>query len=174
MCEYSGRLIAWLDQELPDQEGIDVEAHVGRCAECRKAVSAYQEVSAAFLSCYQAAMIARPRRNAPWRASVGVATGVAAAAVIAGILLVQPRLEKLPIRLPSPPHAPSMAFEKPAPPPPAMAVRLRPAMAPAPPIHRLWIADEPVVEVSLPADALFPPGAVPQGFHYIADVHFQQ
>jgi hypothetical protein len=171
MCEYSGRLIAWLDRELPDQEGIDVESHVERCAECRKAVSAYQEVSAAFLSCYQAAMIARPRRNLPWLASAGVA---AAAAVIAGILLVQPRLEKLPIRLPSPPHAPAMAFEKPAPPPPAMAVRLRPAMAPAPPIHQPWIANEPVVEISLPADALFPPGAVPQGFHYIADVHFQQ
>src|ERR1700678_2794532 len=126
MCEYSGRLIAWLDRELPDQEGIDVESHVGRCAECRKAVSAYEEVSSAFLTCYQAAMIARPRRNAPWRASVGVA---AAAALVAGILLVQPRLEKLPIRLPSPPHAPAMAFEKAAPPAPAMAVRLRPAMA---------------------------------------------
>jgi anti-sigma factor RsiW len=170
MCEYSGRLIAWLDQELPDQEAINVESHVERCAECRKAVSAYQEVSAAFLSCYQAAMIARPRRNLPWLASAGVA----AAAVIAGILLVQPRLEKLPIHLPSPPHAPAMAFEKPALPAAAVAVRLRPAMAPTPPIHRLWIADEPVVEVSLPADALFPPGAVPQGFHYIADVHFQQ
>src|SRR3984957_19561076 len=138
MCEYSGRLIAWLDRELPDQEGIDVESHVERCAECRTEVSAYEEVSSAFLSCYQAAMIARPRRNLPWLASAGVGGG---AAIVAGILLVQPRLEKLPIRLPSLPHAPAMAFEKPAPPPPAMAVRLRPAMAPAPPIHRLWIAD---------------------------------
>jgi Putative zinc-finger len=171
MCEYSGRLIAWLDRELPDQEGIDVESHVERCAECRTAVSAYEEVSSAFLSCYQSAMISPPRRHAAWRALVGVA---AAAAIVAGILLVQPRLEKLPIRLPSPPHAPSMAFEKPAPPPPAVAVRLRPAIAPAPPIHQPWIANEPVVEISLPADALFPPGAVPQGFHYIADVHFQQ
>jgi Putative zinc-finger len=171
MCEYSGRLIAWLDQELPDEEATNVEWHVGRCAECRKAVSAYEEVSSAFLSCYQAATIAPPRRNAPWRAAVGVA---AAAAIVAAILLVQPPVETLSVRLPSPPHAPAMAFEKPAPHAPVMAVRLRPAIAPAPPIRRPWIANEPVVEVSLPAEALFPPGAVPQGFHYIADVHFQQ
>jgi Putative zinc-finger len=171
MCEYSGRLIAWLDQELPAEEATNVEWHVGRCAECRTAVSAYEEVSNAFLHCYQAAMIARPRRTAPLWAAVGVA---AAAAIVAAILMVQPPVEKLSTRLPSPPHAPAMAFEKPAQHAPAMAARLRPAIAPATPVHQQWIANEPVVEVSLPADALFPPGAVPQGFRYIADVHFQQ
>ena len=34
-------------------------------------------------------------------------------------------------------------------------------------------AQEPVVEVALPADALFPPGAVPQGFSFIAEVRSQ-
>jgi Putative zinc-finger len=171
MCEYSGRLIAWLDQELPAEEATNVEWHVGRCAECRQAVSAYEDVSSAFLRCYQAAMTARPRRTAPWWAAVGAA---AAAAIVAAILIVQRPMETLSARLPSPPHAPAMAFEKPAPPAPALAAHLRPAMALAPPVRRPWIANEPVVEVSLPADALFPPGAVPQGFHYIADVHFQQ
>ncbi len=50
MCEYSGRLIAWLDRELPDDEATNVEWHVGQCTECRRAVSEYQEVSDAFLS----------------------------------------------------------------------------------------------------------------------------
>jgi anti-sigma factor RsiW len=54
MCEYSGRLIAWLDRELPDQEATNVEWHVGQCAECRKAVSEYEDVSRAFLACYEA------------------------------------------------------------------------------------------------------------------------
>ena len=51
------------DQELPDEEATNVEWHVGHCAECRKAVSAYEEVSGAFLVCYEAAMSPRPRRR---------------------------------------------------------------------------------------------------------------
>jgi hypothetical protein len=169
MCEYSGRLIAWLDQELPDEGATNVEWHVGHCAECRKAVSAYEEVSGAFLVCYQAAMVARPPRRIEW-----IAGGVAAAvAMLALVLLAQPRLEKLPIRIPPPRHAPAMAFQKFVP-PPAPAIAVRPQPAARAPIHSQWMAEEPVVEVALPADALFPPGAVPQGFSFIAEVRFQQ
>jgi hypothetical protein len=170
MCEYSGRLIAWLDQELPDEESTNVEWHVGHCAECRKAVSAYEEVSGAFLVCYQAAMTARPRRRMEWRIAGGVA---AAVAILALVLLAHPQLEKLPVRIPPPPHAPAMAFEKFVP-PPAPAIAVRPQPAAQAPIPSQWIAEEPVVEVALPADALFPPGAVPQGFSFIAEVRFQQ
>ncbi len=185
MCEYSGRLIAWLDQELsdqelsdqelPDQEATNVEWHVGHCAECRKAVSVYKEVSGAFLVCYEAAMSPRPRRRMEW----WIASGVAAAAlIVALVLFAQPRLEQLSMRPPSPPQAPAMAFEKSVPSPePAVAVRpQRQARAPIHPrgIAQRWMAQEPVVEVALPADALFPPGAVPQGFSFIAEVRFQQ
>jgi hypothetical protein len=176
MCEYSGRLIAWLDnelldQELPDREATNVEWHVRHCAECQKAVNAYKEVSGAFLVCYQAAMVARPRSRMKWQIAGGVA---AAMAILALVLLArqQPQLEKFSVHLPSPAHAPTMAFEKSAPPAPAVAVRLQRA-APAP-MHSQWMAEEPVVEVALPADALFPPGAVPQGFSFIAEVRFHQ
>jgi hypothetical protein len=175
MCEYSGRLVAWLDnelpdQELPDQEATNVEWHVRHCAECRKAVRAYQEVSGAFLVCYEAAIVARPRSRMTLRIAGSVAAAVAILALV--LLAQQPRLERLSVRLPSPAHAPAMAFEKSAPPAPAVAVRQQPA-APAP-IHSQWMAEEPVVEVALPADGLFPPGAVPQGFSFIAEVRFQQ
>ena len=170
MCEYSGRLIAWLDQELPNEEATNVQWHVGHCAECRKAVSAYEEVSSAFLVCYQAAMAPRPRRRMEWWVAGGVAV---AAAILALILLAQPRLEQLSVPLPLAPHAPAMAFEKSvASPEPAVAVR--PQREARAPIHPRWMAQEPVVEVALPADALFPPGAVPQGFSFIAEVRFQQ
>jgi Putative zinc-finger len=171
MCEYSGRLVAWLDQELPDQEATNVEWHVRHCAECWKAVDAYQEVSGAFLVCYEAAIVARPRS----RLTSQIAGCVAAAVAILALVLLaqqQPQSEKLSVRLPSPEHAPAMAFEKSAPSAPAAAVRPQPT-APAP-IHSQWIAEEPVVEVALPADGLFPPGAVPQGFSFIAEVRFQQ
>jgi hypothetical protein len=36
-----------------------------------------------------------------------------------------------------------------------------------------WSPAEPTVEIALPADALFPPGAVPLGFSFIADVRPQ-
>jgi len=29
---------------------------------------------------------------------------------------------------------------------------------------------EPVIQIAIPADEMFPPGAVPQGMHFIADV----
>jgi anti-sigma factor RsiW len=179
MCEYSGRLIAWLDRELPDEEATNVEWHVGQCAECRSAVSAYEEVSGAFLACYEAACketaAAQPRRKMQLWKWGGVA---AAAAILAIILLAQPTAEKLSVNLPSPPHAPAIAFERLVPAAPVVAVRPRHAAAAAP-IHAQWNASEPMlgepmVQVALPADALFPPGAVPEGFSFIADVRFQQ
>jgi Putative zinc-finger len=163
MCEYSGRLIAWLDHELGDQEATNVEWHVGQCAECRCAVNAYQQVSGAFLLCYEATMTVQKARNRPLWALSGVA---AAAAILAAFLLAPPRTEKLAAHIPSPPHAPPMAFEL----SPAPVAGVRSLRRPDPvPVRSQWIAVEPTVEVALPADALFPPGAVPAGFSFIAD-----
>jgi hypothetical protein len=162
MCEYSGKLIAWLDRELADQEAANVERHVGQCAECRRTARSFEEISGAFLACYEAAMIAQPRR----RTQFWVGAGVAAAAAIVGALLLMPAPEeKLVFHPPSPPPAPIMAT--------LVRAHERHHAVPSP-IHRQWIADEPVVQVALPADALFPPGAVPEGFSFIADVRFQQ
>jgi hypothetical protein len=164
MCEYSGRLIAWLDQELPAEETTNVEWHVSHCTECRKAVNAYQEISGAFLACYEATMTTRPRRNMHLWAWSGVA---AAAAIVVAVFMAPPPAEKLSFHPPSPPPAPVLEVEVRAP------VHSRHRALPAP-IHRQWIAAEPTIQVALPADALFPPGAVPEGFSFIADVRFQQ
>ncbi len=164
MCEYSGRLIAWMDGELPGEEAINVERHVGQCVECRQAVSEYAEVSGAFLAGYEATLVVRPQRKTI-RWAVGVVA--AAAVILAAILFAQPRAERLPVFVPPPPHAPAVAFEK----PPGPMVRVRSRRSPTrTPVRPAWIAVEPSVEVALPADALFPPGAVPQGFSFIADV----
>jgi hypothetical protein len=181
MCNFSGRLIAWLDRELTEAEAINVEWHVRQCAECRRAVGSYQEISGAFLACYEAAMTAQPRRKALFWRWAGVSAGVAAAgAILLAILLAQPRAEKFSVNLPPRPHAPAFAYERPVfekPSTPIAAahaqVHVQHQAAPAP-IRTQWIPEEPAVEVALPADALFPPGAVPAGFSFIADVHFQQ
>jgi putative zinc finger protein len=169
MCEYSGRLIAWLDRELPDDEATNVEWHVSQCAECRKAVSEYREVSDAFLACYEGRMSEEAASKPhPWRWVSAFAGMAAAAAIAAFFVLAQPPAEKLAFHPPSP-RPPAAA--------PIMAARARIPLrhrAVPPPIRRPWVAEEPVVEVALPADALFPPGAVPEGFSFIADVRFQQ
>jgi anti-sigma factor RsiW len=162
MCEYSGRLIAWLDQELPDQEAAHVEWHVAQCAECRQALSAYQEVSAAFLSCYEGTMAIPPQRKTKLWVGGGLA---AAAAMLAAIFIPLPPAEKISFHPPSPPPAPIVTAGTPV----HARRHSRPAL-----VRRQWIAEEPTVQVALPADALFPPGAVPQGFSFIADVRFQQ
>jgi hypothetical protein len=169
MCEYSVRLVAWLDHELGDEETAKVDRHVGQCAECRQAVAAYEEVSRAFLACYPApgceeSAPVQPTRKASRWAMGGVA---AAAAILATIFFTQPRTEAVLIHIPSPPHAPLMAFET----TPAPVVPIRWRRSPAPrPVQTDWIAVEPTVEVALPVEALFPPGAAPPGFSFIADV----
>jgi hypothetical protein len=166
MCNFSGRLIAWMDHELGEAEAINVEWHVRQCAECRSAVRSYQEISGAFLTCYEAAMPAQ-RTRIPW-IWAGVAVAAAAAILLAAVL-AGPRPEQLPM-LPPAMHAPAIAFEK----TPARTVVARVRRKPRPQsIRTQWIAEEPTVEIALPADAFFPPGAVPAGFSFIADVRFQ-
>ncbi len=179
MCEYSGRLIAWLDHELTESEATNVEWHVAQCTECRQAAATYAEISSAFLECYESAL-APPRRKPRLWAYSAVA---AAAASLAAILLIQPRSEFTPLSVPPAATAPAMAFERsPVPvfasnsaePKPVIRVMARRAPVVVPVRTRIrpeWVAIEPNVEVALPADALFPPGAVPQGFSFIADVH---
>lgn len=164
MCEYSGRLIAWLDGELPDQEATNVEWHVRQCAECRNAASTYEEVGDAFFAAFEAG-IGVQARHTSWRWPAVSGAVAVAASIVALIFLTQPAAEKLSFHPPSPPPAPIAAVH---------ARAHRPHRATQTPLHRQWIASEPSIQVALPADALFPPGAVPQGFSFIADVHFQQ
>lgn len=166
MCDYSGKLIAWLDHELPEAEAVNVAWHIRQCAECRRSAESYREISGAFLQCYAASMPVRPRPRYRWWAA---AAGALAAAILTVAFLAYPRPQKL-LAAPSPVNAPAIAFEKT--PPPLVAVRLHPARPPKP-VPERWIAVQPTVEIALPADALFPPGAVPPGFSYIADVHPQ-
>jgi anti-sigma factor RsiW len=162
MCEYSGKLVAWLDGELPDSEATNVEWHVGQCDACRSAVNAYQEVSRAFLPCYEATL-AHPRRSS----RIWIAMVSAAAAILFSIFLRPRRAEQLPLYSPTVSPAPAVAFT--IPPKAPIAARLKRVQAP----QQIWMEREPVVQVALPADALFPPGAMPAGFSFIADVRTQ-
>ena len=45
MCDVSGKLIAWMDGELPENEAAYVERHIRDCSECRRCAEAYTCVS---------------------------------------------------------------------------------------------------------------------------------
>jgi hypothetical protein len=32
------------------------------------------------------------------------------------------------------------------------------------------LPDEPMIQIAIPADEMFPPGAVPEGMHFVADM----
>ena len=219
MCEYSKRLIAWMDGELAESEAAELEQHVQVCAACRECVSAYEAASRDFAGYYAAstepAVTPVPKRRVPlW---VPVAAAVAAVAAIVGIAFV-PRVAK------QVPVAPQVASASAVSIPGSDVVtqanvaksEVPQGLKPEGTLARVgtagsralthgieatrgtfrqaqgklenralvrgvsgtgsrsastdWAMAEPAIQIAIPADAMFPPGAVPEGVTYIANV----
>jgi anti-sigma factor RsiW len=180
MCEFSGRLIAWLDRELPAEDAADVESHLESCAECRSSVEAYRQVTTAFDqycdACSEAAMasVAGGKRLMSWEAAA-----LAAAAIAALLLFVaRAHVQLSPIGAPAPlvgtsaaPHSNSAADGRQAGQPMNnSAEQTGRANASAQSYDASGLPAEPAVEIAIPADAILPPGAVPEGVSFAADV----
>jgi hypothetical protein len=73
MCDYSGKLVACMDGELPEREAAEVERHLEICAECRECLAAFQQVSGAFDAYCEATVCAADEtRIAETRAKLAV------------------------------------------------------------------------------------------------------
>jgi hypothetical protein len=165
MCEYSSKLILWLDRELPPAEADAVDRHLAECRECREQADSFRTVTDAFaLHIREAA--AQPARSNRYRFLVPAT--IAAAAVLAVFLLTPRKLpnvhKEIPQRAALNPAIPRNA---------AVTV----AKAARPHVHRRipkqaapWTPAEPTIQVLIPADALFPPGALPEGVGFVADL----
>jgi anti-sigma factor RsiW len=183
MCDFSGKLIAWLDHELPEDEAAIVERHLQACSECRVAVDTYKRVSSEFEGYCDAAISSNVRRREPlW---VPVISAAGAVAAVVALFLVWPRT---PVQPPSfhPSHvevlgsAAVIAEELPAPVHPIQKIRSHQAVTPveshdanpafAQSQNANGFPDEPVIQIAIPADEMFPPGAVPEGMHFAADL----
>lgn len=183
MCDFSGKLIAWLDGELPAEESSEVERHVEACLECRGDVEAYKRVSSEFDAyCDEAIASNAHRVVARW---VPAAAAAGAMAALAALFLTLPRTRVEPPAFHSPHVAVTaspavVAKVKPATIRPIQRVRRRQAVAPAQVQSdnatfaqnqdSYILPDEPVIQIAIPADEMFPPGAVPEGMHFIADL----
>jgi hypothetical protein len=172
MCDFSEKLIAWLDNELTENEAIVIGRHVRGCAECRSRVNSYEAAGKMFDAYWEAVMASKATRRRPrW---IPVLAGAAAAtASIAALLLVFLRVpvEQLPL------HRSAGT------PPPAIV-----AKAASSPVKRLrrgagsrvqsaaqvqsekWATGSPAIQISIPANEMFPPGAVPEGINFVADL----
>ena len=94
MCEYSKRLVAWMDGELAESEAAEVEQHVRACPACRQCVSACEEICREFAAYYaaftQTRPVARRQKVSGW---VPIAASIVAVAAMLAIAFV-PRLAK--------------------------------------------------------------------------------
>jgi len=190
MCDMTGKLVAWLDGELASDDSAQVERHLGVCEECRQRSESYRRLSSAFVGycdAYCDAVMASKARKERSRRALTMA--LAAAAAVAAVFLLSAR-----IRLQKPATAGSPAVEHlaaaPAPVSPANVVQTNDASVATPPQRdrtrraraqasasptqfqkAAWPGDgEPTLEIAIPGEALFAPGALPEGVGFTADV----
>jgi anti-sigma factor RsiW len=192
MCDYPGRLIAWLDKELPEDEAAFIERHLQACVECQTRLLAYEQASRTF-DAYCDAEIASERRPSLPRWIPVMSASAAAAVAVAALFLLFPRG-----RVVWPPIDPPTAHSSRATDPregaahpvvaletPPSAVRVeqvdrRNAAAPLPrrsagaaraQVQQVGaLPARPAIEITIPSDAMFPPGAVPEGMSFVAQV----
>lgn len=181
MCDYSTKLVAWLDRELEPEEMAAVQQHLPKCSECRAALAKYERISRA-LNEYSQVMMNAAQPGRPNRRWVPVMSAAAAILVVAASVAViwwsrvPPRHAAPVLAVPSATAihmAPFEAPELPRPvdaatkPPRAHSTNLPSARRPV-----NWLPPQPALQVAIPADSMFPPGAVPEGISFIADVNF--
>jgi hypothetical protein len=201
MCEFSQRLVAWLDGELPEGEAAEMDRHLVECMQCRGQLDAYQKASDAF-GAYGNAYGDAALSAKPGRISIGptaaVSTAVAIAATVAAFFLFTARIRHSPIRTPAeigsttstsqrlqteqkePASQLAMVAPPRAVPHPQKSqaadrmrrrgITDRQIEAPPPQKDTNSLPGAPAVEIAIPADAIFPPGAVPAGVSFTADV----
>jgi hypothetical protein len=202
MCEFSQKLIAWLDRELPVDETLEVELHLGACPECRSELVTYERLSDAVDAYCDAAMeSSAPHTEPRWRPVL-----LGASALVAVLaLLASPRVRKT-----QPPTGvtPTMASESgarvtatagpaslnPVIPSPLLRARDLSSISPngkrdssakhtprndhalntfnarATPAAAGWQLAEPAIQITIPAEAVLPPGAAPEGVSFVAEV----
>ena len=175
MCDYCGKLVAWLDRELPNEEAAEVELHLRGCVECRDRLAKYRRVSNTLDEYCIEVATTETQRGSRRLAPVIAAVAAAAVAAALGISVVRRHV-------PSRPDAPALVVQpaspprvRPSPAPEIAAATPRPVqrqhvVRPRLPEAQNWMPPAPRIQVAIPADAVFPPGAVPEGVSFTADV----
>jgi len=176
MCDFQAKLIAWLDRELPEHQAAEVERHVQACHQCRAERDRYEQVSKTFDAYCDAVMAAKTPSNVlRW---IPAASG-ALLAIAATVLLFtfhRPRVELRPVV--APPVTADSATPGPIKVLAAQPVahktiyRRRPVLPIEEPVRESakWQPAETAVQITIPAETMFAPGAIPEGMNFVAEL----
>ena len=171
MCDLQMKLVAWLDRELPTDEASEVERHVKVCEGCRHRATTYGAISET-LEAYCDTLMATnaPRRVAPWVPVL--ATALLAASVLL-FLILRPRVVPRPVVEPMVAASTLRASERPPAARPAPHKATIHARRAAQRVQEHTTPKQPMdttIQIAIPAEAMFPPGAMPNGIKFIADL----
>src|ERR1700730_9392367 len=90
MCDFSGKLIAWLDRELAVGEAAEVKRHLETCSNCRSEVETYKRITCEFDAYCEEAFSSNVRRGTlPW---VPALCAVGAVATLVALFVAWPRM----------------------------------------------------------------------------------
>ena len=172
MCDYSTRLVALLDGELAGDEQANLERHIRECLECHAQLAKYERVSKTL---NEYCLWLTDSRASVRRSQLPAVLSIAAPAVLATILFVallrphsDPTVTSSP-RVASPPPSATVSESVQAP------IQVAPRShkpSRVPPQTTSALLPAPAVRIAIPAEAMFPPGAVPEGVNFSADVSF--
>jgi anti-sigma factor RsiW len=181
MCDFPGRLVAWLDGEMPEGEAAEVQRHVQSCVECRSRIDAYERVSKGVKAyCDEAAATKVHRGAVRWELVLSAAAVVGIALLMAfprarvqQTLAQQTLAQQAAAAAPALPAAAAVGsaarvFE--TAPASEKKIHRRRVAVPAQIQNTNWVAAEPGIQIAIPAEAMFPPGAVPDGINFVAEV----
>jgi anti-sigma factor RsiW len=178
MCDFPGKLIAWLDHELPEAEAAEVRRHVQGCAECQSRANAYEQVSKS-VSAYCDETLAAIEGPGTLR------WALAAAVLVVALLLSVPHkgveqsatsetVAGTAVLRDAAPASISPAIAARTAPAPDKRIRRRRIAGPAQRENTNWASAEPSIQIAIPAEAMFPPGAVPEGINFVAELSIAQ
>jgi hypothetical protein len=193
MCKWSDQLIAWLDCELTTDAAATLERHLDGCATCRRQLDTYRRTSAAIVTYGEWALTATNHRIVGRQALIVCAAAAAVVAVV-GVFALSPkygRVETPPESLESS-SASLSPLETSKPVPPSDGPQFRELRVPerqtamkavrsgarrrsvslAAPAgdESGWSPPTPAIRIAIPFNEIFPPGAVPDGVSFNADL----
>ena len=168
MCDFPGRLVAWLDGELPECEAAEVQRHVQSCVECLSRIDAYERVSKGVKAYCDEAVAMKVHRGAVrWElvlsaaAVVGIALFMALPrARVEQTLAQQTLARQAAAAAPALPDAAAVdsaarVFE--TAPASEKKIHRRRTAVPPPIQNSSWMATAPAIQIAIPAEAMFPP-----------------
>jgi len=178
MCDFQGKLIAWLDHELPDSQDAEVERHVQACESCRTDRERYAQMSGTFNAYCDAVLAAKAHRRVLRCVPAMSGALLAIAATVLFLTSQQHRIEPRPVVAPVATAAPVqvLASESVLSAEPTAHSKIHrrravlPVREPVPAPAAKWQPAETAVQITIPAETMFAPGAIPEGMNFVAEL----